>query len=564
MYKSYLRARETWAMPAALVVLMSCLWLPAARGDIFVSNGAGGPYASQVWSYSQYTGAYKLTFSGGLASSNGLAFGIDGNLYVADGVNKQVLYFNPSTGALIGTFVHPIGGNAYPFGITFVAGGALYMADNSGFIRVFDPTGLPLGTYVCYNPSGVACYPFDLTFGPDGYLYVSDLGSRSVLQFSTAGGTVAFKSVFVPAFPDTGAFPWGLHFGPNGNLYVDFSLTIPNTNGYYYSIFEYNGSTGAPVSFSVPYSNAGQADFAFGPDTEIYVAGDPAFTRYISSTGGLVGTFGSTGLPPAPPGFITMGGPTGSPPYLPPYLLYTPVGLDPTQTIRITVIEGPVKVPPGVPVQAQLGFQNSAGLMVGPSQVISLNPGQTASLDLAASTLISSGRIELQPVVTALPGTPLGSLQGSVEVFNTSNGVGSVFYPGIPVPPASSITGSPSFVPQGVVLGQSMQINAAAPPDSPCVALLSFANKNGKQVGPTQQVNLSPGTMASLSFNTNPYTKSGREEFVPQITPNNPTGGPGVAPACLGSAEVFIQKSGNTSTYQTSSPAVGTSPAVAP
>jgi hypothetical protein len=109
-----------------------------------------------------------------------------------------------------------------------------------------------------------------------------------------------------------------------------------------------------------------------------------------------------------------------------------------------------------------------------------------------------------------------------------------------------------------------MQINAAAPPDSPCVALLSFANKNGKQVGPTQQVNLSPGTMASLSFNTNPYTKSGREEFVPQITPNNPTGGPGVAPACLGSAEVFIQKSGNTSTYQTSSPAVGTSPAVAP
>src|ERR1022692_2770092 len=59
MYKSYLRARETWAMPAALVVLMSCLWLPAARGDIFVSNGAGGPYASQVWSYSQYTGAYK-------------------------------------------------------------------------------------------------------------------------------------------------------------------------------------------------------------------------------------------------------------------------------------------------------------------------------------------------------------------------------------------------------------------------------------------------------------------------------------------------------------------------
>jgi hypothetical protein len=115
-----------------------------------------------------------------------------------------------------------------------------------------------------------------------------------------------------------------------------------------------------------------------------------------------------------------------------------------------------------------------------------------------------------------------------------------------------------------VALGQSIQVNAAAPPDSPCVAMLSFADDNGNPIGPTQQVNLSPGQMASLTFNPNKYTKSGRQEYVPQITPNNPTGGQGVAPACLGSAEVYVTKTGSTSTYQTSSPAVGIMPPVVP
>jgi len=259
-------------------------------------------------------------------------------------------------------------------------------------------------------------------------------------------------------------------------------------------------------------------------------------------------------------GAIAFGGPSG----IPPYVLFDPIDVVTSQTLRITVIDGPVPVGPGVPVQAQLGFQNSEGVMVGPTQVVSLNPGQSASLDLNASTLISSGRIQLQPVVTAVPGTTLGSLSGSAEIYTTSDGVGSVFYPGIPVPPVSDITGPPSFVPQGAVRGQSMQINVAAPPDSPCVAMLSFTNASGTAVGPTQQVNLSPGTMTSLVFNVNPDTKSGREEFVPQITPNNPTGAQGVAPACLGSAEVFLQKSGAISTYQISSPAVGTSAAVTP
>ena len=97
----------------------------------------------------------------------------------------------------------------------------------------------------------------------------------------------------------------------------------------------------------------------------------------------------------------------------------------------------------------------------------------------AVITRYSSGRIELHPSVT-----PLGSLQGSAEVFSTSSGVGTVFYAGTPVPPAPNITGPPSFVPQGVVYGQSIQINVLAPPDGPCAALLSFTHANGNPAGP--------------------------------------------------------------------------------
>jgi hypothetical protein len=145
-----------------------------------------------------------------------------------------------------------------------------------------------------------------------------------------------------------------------------------------------------------------------------------------------------------------------------------------------------------------------------------------------------------------------------VEVLNSSTGVGSVFYPGIPVPPTTNITGSPAFMPQGVILGQSIQINATAPPDSPCTALLSFTDTKGNAVGPSQTVTLSPGTTASLNFNPNSLTRSGRQEFVPHLAPSIPAGASGAAPACLGSAEVYIQRSGVVSTFQTSSPPVGT------
>lgn len=420
----------------------------AAQADLFVSHGAGNSYSGIVSSFGQYTGAAKLSITGSLVWGEGLALGPDGNLYVADQNTGSVLRYNPSTGALIGTFTSSLTPSA-AFAITFGPDGSLYMADNLGYIRRYNgSTGAATGTFSCAPPSGGTCYPFGLAFGPDGNLYVSDLSSRGVLKFN--GSTRAFMSVFIPAMGSpTTTFPWGLHFGPNGNLYVAYTYSSAAT----YEILEFNGSSGAQIAGFLA-TGIVNADFAFGPDQEIYLANNYGFQRFSSSTGGMLGAFGSGYNGTA--GFIVMGGPGVL--SVPPYVIYDPVTVIPTQTIRLTVVNGPVRVPPGVPVQAQLGFMNKAGHPVGPSMPVNLNPGQTASLDLNVSTLISSGRILLQPTVTASPGTPLGgSLQGSVEVFNTSSGFGSVFYAGVPVPPASNVTGPPSCVPQGVAYGQSIQ-----------------------------------------------------------------------------------------------------------
>jgi sugar lactone lactonase YvrE len=588
MYKPHLRIRETRGLPAALGVLMSCLWLPAARGDIFVSQGASG----FAYSYSEFTGASHVFFNAnpsgcGIdvhcppAFTTGVAIGPDGNLYVADLNNEEIVGFNASTGvptgALIGMGPKPDVLSA-PYGITFGPGGNLYVADNLGYIWFFGGppsfTPIGIGKFPCTPPaSGTPCNPLGLTFGPDGNLYVSDVGSGGVLQFSVSGNTLTFLSQFVPrpnptAYPN--AYPGGLHFspGPNGNLYVSFAVPILGTGWYYNDIFEYNGpnsgSPGSPVALDGGAGIAywGQQDFAFGPSGGIIAAEAYAFNEYSPSTGYWLSQFGALALPPGEiaAGFITIGPCSFC--VAPPLTLFPAIGLDSSQNLRLSVIEGPVWVPPGVPVQVQLGFENSQGAPVGPSQVVTLNPGQTASLDLDASTLISSGRIEIQPVVTAAPGAPapMAIINGSAEVYNATYGFGSAFYAGVPATGGSGATGPPSFLPQGVALGQSIQVNAGAPPDSPCVAMLSFTDDNGNPVGPTQQVNLSPGQLASLTFNPNKYTKSGRQEYVPQITPNNPTGGQGVAPACLGSAEVYVTKTGSTSTYQTSSPAVGTMP----
>ncbi len=542
MYKSYSPSRETWALPAALAVLISSLWLPTARADVFVSGS--NTLRTDVLSFSQVTAAPKLDMPVG-RETTGLAIGPDGNLYVAD-ETPAVVRFNPA-GVLIGTFIPAGSGLSFPLGMTFGPDGNLYVADYSTGVHQFNgTTGASMAVITTGEP-GVGLYPFDVRFGPDNNLYVSDDNSNTILRYN--GSTLAFMNTFaVPPLPSsTGTnAPYGMAFGHNGNLYAICGVTgIDGSAITVNFIFEFDATTGAYIPFSgIGSPETYGSDLAVGPDGFIYVPEGTVINRYNPSGGYLQNAFSTDSKIGAE--FITFG--FLSPPDA---LVHTPFSLITLQTLRLTVVEGPVTVAPGVPVEATLGFANAQGVSVGPTSTVSLTPGQTASLDLDASTLIASGQTEVRPVVTAPVGTPAvgGTLESSAEVFETSTGFGSVFGRG-----AHSIHAAPKFVPQGVAYGQTMRITALAPPDSSCNALLSFADNNGNPLGTTSSVNLSPGQMAALSFNANSITGQlgQRIEVQPTITLQNATGSGGAAPACEGSVEVYDQLSGRTATRQDS------------
>ena len=329
--------------------------------------------------------------------------------------------------------------------------------------------------------TGASLFAYDVKFGPDGNIYVSDLNSNTILRYN--GTTLAYMGVFAvpPAISSIStAQPQGLAFGPNGNLYA-----VCTVNDLPYGIYnsEFDGSTGTPISISTfsPIVNGG--DLSFGRDGFIYVPEDGVLNRYNPTTGFLEGVF-ATDSRIRGDGFIIFGGPAPID-----VVNLAPYGVLSIHTIRLTVVEGPVPVPPGVPVEVSLGFAGPEDHSVGPTQTVTLSPAQTASLDLDVSTVLSSGRLELRPVVTIPAGAPAGgTIEASVEVFDTANGIGSVFGRGF-----HSITSAPVFVPQGVPYGQNIRIIALAPTDSPCDALLSFADLNGNPVGPTKNANLQPG-----------------------------------------------------------------------
>ncbi len=104
------------------------------------------------------------------------------------------------------------------------------------------------------------------------------------------------------------------------------------------------------------------------------------------------------------------------------------------QVLRLSVVAYPPSpaFPPD-PCVASLAFADRSGNTVGPATTVSLNPGQSASLDLNSSTVITNlgtssfalfgQRAEVRPVVTLPPtsATPI-ACQASAEVFDTFTG----------------------------------------------------------------------------------------------------------------------------------------------
>ncbi len=108
-------------------------------------------------------------------------------------------------------------------------------------------------------------------------------------------------------------------------------------------------------------------------------------------------------------------------------------GLALGQVLRLNIVAYPLNpaYPPD-PCLASLGFADRNGNAVGPATTLSLNPGQSASLDLNSSVVITSlgsssfalfgQHAEVRPVVTLLPTATANACQASAEVFDTFTG----------------------------------------------------------------------------------------------------------------------------------------------
>jgi DNA-binding beta-propeller fold protein YncE len=254
---------DIFASGSGLAATQAILFGP--DGNLYVGNIFGNA-GDSVLRFDGRTGAFLDVFvppqSGGLAAPQGMVFGPDGNLYVSS-LFDEVLRYDGTTGAFIDTFVHPSsGGLNCPTGLAFGPDLNLYVASFCfpTSIRRYDrKTGAFIDEFVPAGRGGLSS-PFAMIFGADNNLYVSSAGSDSILRYD--GVTGAFVDAFVPAGSGGLSFPGGLVFGPDGNLYVS-SVNPPG------KVLRYDGTTGAFIDAFVPNGRGGlgsPVSLAFTPE----------------------------------------------------------------------------------------------------------------------------------------------------------------------------------------------------------------------------------------------------------------------------------------------------------
>jgi outer membrane protein assembly factor BamB len=249
---------------------------------------------NSVLRYNGATGAFLEPVipsgMGGLASTKGLALGLDGNLYVASAGTGNILQFDHH-GQFQGVFAS--GNGLDPAGMVVRGAGdgvhwSLYVSSQStnNVLRYDGLTGAFQGVFAT---GGGLTSPSGLTFGPDGNLYVASYLGSQVLRFNGSDGTP--MGTFVTVGSGGLDRPIGIAFGPDGNLYV----TSLGTN----SVLKYNGQTGAFISsFASGSGLSGPSGLAFGPDSSLYVcsSGTDSVLRYNGQTGVFVDAFIPSGM----------------------------------------------------------------------------------------------------------------------------------------------------------------------------------------------------------------------------------------------------------------------------
>lgn len=244
------------------------------------------------------------------------------------------------------------------------------------------------------------------------------------------------------------------------------------------------------------------------------------------------------------------------------------VGITRGQTLQLNLVAFPpnpcspfAATCTGVTCEAELGFQDGAGNQLGTVETVTLTTGQSASLTLNGDTIIGEAkRVEVLPkIVSELPPDPCFASVGAIDNIL---GITTLQILG-----AAALPTNPTFGMLDVIQFQTVRLNVVDEPPDPCIALLSFADKNGNTVGQTLNVNLSSGQSQFLDvpgsafFSSEPSDPdfdffSSAPIFSRALVHPIVTQAPGAVPACTASVEVYDSFTGRGAVYLPPDPCV--------
>ncbi|QYK53295.1 MAG: PEP-CTERM sorting domain-containing protein [Fimbriimonadaceae bacterium] len=275
--------------PALVILgLLSVNLAFSASRDLYVSSSG----TNSVKRFDGVTGAYLGDFvasgSGGLVDPQGIAFGPDGNLYVASvavqGSVSSIKKYSGLNGAYMGEF-----NTGYSF--KYAAdiswhNGILYAAEFSGFvsptngIHRFDATGNHLGLFA--DTAGG---------GSDGHMFASDGFFYAVANFPTTAVVKKYNATtgaFISDSANLGGLLLDLREGSNVNFFVN--SYSPG------AIYQLNRTTGASLGVFATVAPDTQGQI-IGLDGSLLIGSysGNAILRYNEVTGAFLGTFANSG-----------------------------------------------------------------------------------------------------------------------------------------------------------------------------------------------------------------------------------------------------------------------------
>jgi hypothetical protein len=150
--------RLRWGTDGYLYVATAVDNIVANQNGTLTLDTTTHPNSDAILRLDGTTGAVLATVVSGLKLPYDFLFTPDGNLLVSDFLNNRVQLYNPSNGSLLGTFINNV---SSPMGLAYGLDGKLYVCSNTnllarsniGSVLQFDAaTGTPYGTFVADLP----------------------------------------------------------------------------------------------------------------------------------------------------------------------------------------------------------------------------------------------------------------------------------------------------------------------------------------------------------------------------------------------------------------------------